>query len=142
MSTSAEANPAPGFEKHPNYEVKISPLNQEISIEVDGVSIGRSRRGIELIETKHRPVWYLPLGDLDQSLTKPTDTQTYCPFKGSASYWSIVLPQATVEDAIWAYLTPYDECLGIAEYASFYTNKVDLKIDGQLMNKDGPGWVK
>lgn len=135
------ANPAPGFEKHPGYEVTMEPLDAELVVRVGDQVVATSNRAVALLETKHRPVWYMPMQDIDPALIKSTDTDTYCPFKGHASYWSIDLPEQTIEDAIWAYLTPYDECKEIGGYASFYTNKVDLFIDGQLANKDGPGWT-
>ena len=141
MADLADANPAPGFAKHPNYAVTLQPVNEVMTVEVDGQIIGESRRAVQLLETKHRPVWYMPLQDLKPELIEATSTQTYCPFKGYASYWSVVLPELTVDDAIWAYMTPYDECTDITGFASFYTNKVDLKLDGVLANKDGPGWT-
>ena len=133
-------NPAPGFSKHPGYEVNITPLEATLEVRVGEQLVASSKRAVSILETKHRPVWYMPMADVDASLVVATDTDTYCPFKGHASYWSIQLTDTTVEDAIWAYLTPYDECEEIQGYASFYTNKVDLLIDGELANKDGPGW--
>ena len=103
--------------------------------------VASSERAVTLLETRHRPVWYMPLDDVKSEYTTPTTTDTFCPFKGHASYWSIDADGHSAEDAIWAYLEPYDECADISGYASFYTNKVDLFIDGELMNKDGPGWT-
>ena len=135
-------NPAPGFEKHPGYEVNIEPLAVELEVRVGAQVVAKSSRAVSLLETKHRPVWYIPLDDIDPELIQATDTDTYCPFKGHASYWSVTLPEQTVEDAIWAYMAPYDECTNISGYASFYTNKVDVLIDGVIANKDGPGWTE
>lgn len=135
------ANPAPGFAKHPDYEVNIEPLDGTLEVRVGDTVIASSQRAVTLLETRHRPVWYMPLDDVDAGCIEPTDTDTFCPFKGHASYWSVTADGNTVEDAIWAYLEPYDECTAIAGYASFYTNKVDLYVNGELMNKDGPGWT-
>ena len=135
------ANPAPGFNKHPDYEVNIQPLDAELTVRANGQLVATSKRAVEVIETKHRPVFYIPFEDIDPACVKATDTDTFCPFKGHASYWSIVAGDTNIDDAIWAYLSPYDECESIRGYASFYTNKVDLYLDGQPENKDGPGWV-
>ena len=135
------ANPAPGFEKHPNYEVNLEPLDAELVVKVSGLQLASSKRAVVVGETKHRPVWYIPLEDIDSALLQETDTDTYCPFKGHASYWSIKANGSLIEDAIWAYPAPYDECEALKGYASFYTNKVDLYIDGKAMNSDGPGWT-
>ena len=88
MSDSA-ANPAPGFAKHPGYEVKLEPVAQMMTVELAGREIARSNNAVLLTETKHRPVWYMPLADVDAQFITATDTQTYCPFKGHASYWSV-----------------------------------------------------
>ena len=135
-------NPAPGFEKHPNYAVDIAPLAGELVVRVGERTLVATTNAVEVTETKHRPVWYVPLGELDQGMLTKTETQTFCPFKGYASYWSVAGDDGVIEDAVWAYEDPYDECLDITNYASFYTNKVDLYIDGALANKDGPGWTE
>jgi uncharacterized protein (DUF427 family) len=135
-------NPAPGFTKHPNYQVEILPLEGELSVCAGDHEIARSQRAVIVRETKHRDVWYMPFDDLDPASVTPSSTDTYCPFKGHASYWSVTTGNQTIEDAIWAYMAPYDECAAIKGYASFYTNKVDLYINGELTNKDGPGWTE
>ena len=135
------ANPAPGFEKHPNYAVNITPQDVEVVVRIADTEIARSRRAVLVEETKHRPVWYMPLEDVNNTLIEATDTDTYCPFKGHASYWSVTTSEGAVSDAIWAYMSPYDECEALRGYASFYTNKVDLFVNGERANKDGPGWT-
>ena len=134
------SNPAPGFEKHPNYEVTIEPLGQHVEVRAGATVIATSDDAVLLNETKHRPCWYIPRKDLNQDLISSSETETYCPFKGYASYWHIET-EDRIEDAIWAYLEPYDECLPIADYASFYTNKVQVYIDGVLTDTSGPGWT-
>jgi len=138
------ANPAPGFSKHPNYQVDIQPLEAELVVKLGSLVITQTSQAVILQETKHRDVWYVPLSELNMQHLRKTQTQTYCPFKGHASYWSVCdqAGELLVEDAIWAYESPYDECASITDYASFYTNKVDLYIDGSIANKDGPGWTQ
>ncbi len=133
------ANPAPGFSKHPHYQVEIVPQAAELVVSVQNIEIARSTRALRVKETKHPDVWYIPLADVDANKITPTQTHTYCPFKGNASYWSIKVGTQEIEDALWAYEAPYDECAEIKNYASFYTHKVDLFIDGKLTNKEGPG---
>ena len=135
------SNPAPGFQKHPNYEVTIEPLGQHVEVRAGSTVIAQSDDAVLLNETKHRPTWYIPRKDLVANVIQASETDTYCPFKGHASYWHIDTGDTKIEDAIWAYLEPYDECLPIADYASFYTNKVEVYIDGELTDTSGPGWT-
>jgi uncharacterized protein (DUF427 family) len=52
-----------------------------------------------------------------------TDHQTYCPFKGEASYYSL---RDGPENAVWTYEQPYDEMLAIREHLAFYPDKVEI----------------
>lgn len=132
------ANPAPGFTQHPKYRVDIETQAAHLQVRVDATVIADSKRAVVVRETRHHAVWYIPFDDVDSQFTVASITTSYCPFKGTANYWSIALPDRTIEDAIWSYKQPYDECGAIANYASFYTNKVDLFIDGQFMNNNAP----
>ncbi|MCR9258448.1 MAG: DUF427 domain-containing protein [Pseudomonadaceae bacterium] len=136
------ANPAPGFDIHPGYQVKITPLQDEVTVEVNNQVIAHSKQAVLVEETKHKPVWYMPLADIDADVLQTSETSTYCPFKGQASYRSVAVAGETIEDAIWVYEKPFDECAAIAGYASFYTNKVQLKVAGQTIDNSGPGFQK
>tara|TARA_Y100000031_G_C8094003_1_gene325539 strand:- start:601 stop:750 length:150 start_codon:yes stop_codon:yes gene_type:complete len=46
-----------------------------------------------------------------------------------------------LKDVMWAYLAPFDECMPLAGYVAFYTERVDLEIDGELASRQGPGWI-
>jgi uncharacterized protein (DUF427 family) len=51
-----------------------------------------------------------------------TSHQTYCPFKGNASYYSL---KHGPEKAVWTYEQPYDEMFAIKDLLAFYPDKVD-----------------
>src|SRR3546814_20138759 len=55
----------------------------------------------------------------------PSEHRTYCPFKGTASYWSLAVGDKTVENVAWSYVEPVEEGLGIRGYIAFYWNKVE-----------------
>ena len=121
-------NPAPGFTKHPNHSVVISPFAGRVTVQLGATQIAVSERALQLEESRYAPAYYVPLDDIDQTLLTATDT--YCPFKGHASYWTITTPDDTVEDALWAYQSPYDECLALKDHAAFYGNKVEVTVEG------------
>ena len=81
------------------------------------------------------------LRDVNDELLQATQTSTYCPFKGHASYWSTTTANDGVEDAVWGYLAPYSECLGLQDHVAFYTDKVVLEIDGERQGSVAPGWT-
>ncbi len=67
-----------------------------------GQVLAESDRALVLRETGCPERYYIPAEDVRLDLLTPSGTQTYCPFKGTASYWS--LPEAA--DLVWAYPDP------------------------------------
>ena len=49
---------------------------------------------------------YFPADAVDESLLRPSDTHTVCPWKGTASYWNLEVDGATNADAVWYYPEP------------------------------------
>ena len=84
-----------------------------------------SSAALRVEETGHGPVHYLPEKDVRLDLLRPTAHKTYCPFKGTASYWTIKVGDKSAENAIWGYETPYDETEALAGHYAFYGNRVD-----------------
>ena len=91
-----------------------------------------------LHETAIKPVVYVPLADVDDSVLTPTATSTHCPFKGDASYWTVTVDDTVVPDALWAYQEPLPDAGWLRGYGAFYWDKVDEwwledeRIDGGL----------
>ena len=52
-------------------------------------------------------------------LLVPSDTTTYCPYKGTASYWSAVIGATTVADVAWSYERPLPESLPLRGLLAF-----------------------
>ncbi|KAL4813150.1 hypothetical protein BDW67DRAFT_168898 [Aspergillus spinulosporus] len=70
---------------------------------------------------------YFPVASIkDRSILRPSDLSTFCPWKGHASYWSIVVDGKTIENAVWYYSEPYDAASNVKDHVAFYTNKVDI----------------
>ncbi|MEQ8691092.1 MAG: DUF427 domain-containing protein [Pseudomonadales bacterium] len=122
------SNPAPGWQKYPDHIVDLKPYPGTVSVRAGDQLIAHSERAIEVVESRHGTVWYLPLEDVQAELSA-SDTETYCPFKGYASYRNLELPEATIADALWLYESPYDECAAIQGYVSFYTDKVTVNAE-------------
>jgi len=82
--------------------------------------LAESERPLVLRETGCPPRYYLPAEDVRLDLLTPSDTRTYCPFKGTASYWS--LPEAA--DLVWSYPEPKPEVAEIKDHLCFYEVEV------------------
>jgi len=63
---------------------------------------------------------YFPADAVDQSLLRPSATHTVCPWKGTASYWSLEVDGATNVDAAWYYPDPKDAAAQIRDRVAFW----------------------
>ncbi len=63
---------------------------------------------------------YFPADAVDQSLLRPSDTHTVCPWKGTASYWSLQVDGATNADAAWSYPEPKDAAAQVRDRVAFW----------------------
>ena len=101
------------------------PVPQRIRAVVGGETIVDSREAKLLHEAGHLPVYYFPRHEVRFDLLEPTETRTWCPHKGEASYWSIVTGEQRIDDAVWAYREPLESALFLAEHTALYWDRVD-----------------
>jgi len=121
--------------RDPYTRVDVLASSRHIRVEIDGVTVADSHQPRILFETGLRPRYYLPMTDIRMDLLRPSSTQTHCPYKGTANYWSVDTGTAVHEDVVWFYRTPLPESQKIAGLASFYNEKVDVYVDGVLEEK-------
>lgn len=69
-----------------------------------------------VVENNH----YFPAESLKKELFKPSSTHSSCPWKGSASYYSISVDGKTNTDAAWFYPEPKDAAKQIKGYVAFW----------------------
>lgn len=107
--------------------ITIRPADGTWVVRAGGAVLGESDQALELVEGDYPPVIYFPRGDLAMAFLDATDTSSTCPYKGVASYFSIVTKSTTLTDAAWSYETPKDGVSDIAGYLAFDTNKVAVE---------------
>jgi uncharacterized protein (DUF427 family) len=68
------------------------------------------------------------MGDVDQSALERSDRHTYCPFKGTASYYHVRAGADLIENAIWTYEQPYPAVRQIAGHVACYPSKLEVQV--------------
>jgi uncharacterized protein (DUF427 family) len=116
--------------RDPYTRIDALASSRHVRVEVGGVTVAESNRPTILFETGLRPRFYLPLTDVRTDLLRPSTTVTHCPYKGTASYWSLEVNGTVHDDVVWTYRTPLPESTKIAGLVCFYNEKVDLYVDG------------
>lgn len=95
---------------------------------LEGEVLADSTATMILHETGLEPVRYFPPGDVRSDLLRPTDHHTYCPIKGTASYYSVSAGGTTAENAAWYYPEPLPDAAGVPGYLAFYPRRVQLTV--------------
>jgi adenylate cyclase len=111
------------------YAIDIQPLNGRVAVYRDGVELASSTGAKVMYETRLPPTIYFPPEDIRVPLSERTDLQTFCPFKGTASYCDLELADTLLDKAVWSYENALLESEPVRGYVGFmpktYTN-IDL----------------
>ncbi len=110
----------------PDHPIAISPNSHHITVTVAGTEIAATAAALTLREAAYPPVHYIPRADADMAQLARSDHQTYCPYKGACSYFSIPAAGAAGVNAVWSYEAPYPAVAAIAGHLAFYQNRVKL----------------
>ncbi|MER6528760.1 DUF427 domain-containing protein [Streptomyces sp. NPDC001508] len=102
------------------HTITIEQGGQHVRVVHGDQVLAETDRPLLLRETGCPVRYYIPAEDVRLDLLTPSDTHTDCPFKGTASYWS--LPDAP--DLVWGYPEPKDEVAPIKDHLCFYTGEV------------------
>jgi uncharacterized protein (DUF427 family) len=117
--------PAPGFTTNPEYKITFERSPRRVRVQFNGETIADSSAAHLLFETRHLPIYYFPRADVRMDLLSASEHHTYCPYKGTASYWSIAVGGRSCENAVWGYPEPFAEVAAIKDYVAFYWDRVD-----------------
>ena len=111
------------------HPITVEPTGKHVTVRIDGEVVADTENALTLQESTYPAVQYIPKADVVQSALRDSDTETYCPFKGVASYHHVVTGSGdTVEDAIWTYLEPYPAVAAIAGHVAFYPDKAVVTV--------------
>lgn len=119
--------------RDPYHRVDVLDSTRRVKISINDEVIAESDRPKILFETGLPPRYYIPEEDVRTELLVPSDTATQCPYKGTASYWSVKAGDDIVEDVVWYYPDPLPDVSKISGYLSLFNERVDLEVDGEAV---------
>ena len=126
--------------RDPYHRVDVVESARHVEVSADGVTLADSGRPMMLFETGLPTRYYLPKMDIRLGLLERSHSHTSCPYKGTADYFSLRRGEGLVEDIAWYYETSIAEMPRIAGRISFYNEKVDIKLDGELQERPRTKW--
>jgi uncharacterized protein (DUF427 family) len=125
-------NNRPVLQPSPEHPITVAPSPGRVRVRVGGEVVADTRAALRLDEAGYPAVHYVPRNDVVEGALARTETRTYCPFKGEATYYSVTTSTGdTTDDVIWAYEQPYPAVAAIAGHVAFYPDNADIEIDAE-----------
>ncbi|WNI14480.1 DUF427 domain-containing protein [Actinacidiphila sp. ITFR-21] len=115
----------------PDHPITVEPTGERVVVRAGGRVIADTTRALTLRESTYPPVQYIPLEDIVDGALRSTDSESYCPYKGDASYYSLTSGDNEITDAVWTYEKPYESVGEIAGHVAFYPQHVEMKVGGE-----------
>ncbi|MGN6820864.1 MAG: DUF427 domain-containing protein [Sphingomonas sp.] len=110
----------------PDHPFTIARNPKRVVVTAGDRVIADTRDALTLQEANYPAVQYIPRGDADLTALERTAHHSWCPYKGEASYFSI-LGLDRGENAVWTYEEPHDAVADIREHLAFYPDRVTIE---------------
>ena len=125
---------------------RVEPSTRRIRVVLGDVTVADTTRAFRVLETSHPPAYYVPPEDVNREYLRPSRRQTYCEFKGQASYYDLVVGEREVRDAAWYYPEPNERFAALRDHVAFYPGRVDACFvdEEQVVAQEGDfygGWL-
>lgn len=110
----------------PDHPITLERNPARVTVKAAGRLLADTTDALVMQEADYPPVQYVPLKDVDTSMLERSKQETYCPYKGEASYYSILASGVRGTDAVWTYEAPYAAVAEIKDHVAFYPDRVEI----------------
>jgi uncharacterized protein (DUF427 family) len=118
-----------GHAADPYHRIDIRHTSRHLVVRAGETLIADTTRPLVLYESGFAPRWYVPREDVAAEALTPAEQQTFCPYKGIASYYDI----GGARQAAWSYRAPFDAMAAIGDLVSFEPDRVEVTLDGERL---------
>ncbi len=125
---------------------RVEPTDEHVVVVLGGETVVDTRRAVRVLETFHAPTYYVPVDDVADGALRPAAGQSFCEFKGVATYYDVVAGDRTAPRAAWTYRDPSPGFEVLAGRVALYAGPMDeVSVDGErVVPQPGDfygGWV-
>jgi uncharacterized protein (DUF427 family) len=131
-----EDEPVVSHPHNPFTRIDVLRSSRKVRVESDGQLLAESTRPMLLFETLLPVRFYLPPEDVTVRL-EPSDTTTYCAYKGRASYFSV--PDGP-RDIAWTYHDPLHDAEPVRDRICFFDERLDVSVEGKRRDRPATLW--
>jgi uncharacterized protein (DUF427 family) len=124
-----EAEEVFGHPRNPYHRVDCLRSERRLVVDAAGFTVVDTTETLVVCETSLAPRLYVDPRHVRMDLLKRSTTETYCPYKGTATYWSAHMGDDVVADIAWSYEDPLPESAPLRGCLSFDDTRVTLHHD-------------
>ena len=135
-----EDEPVMGHPHDPFDRIDCLRSSRHVQVAHDGVTLADTTRATLLFETPLPTRFYPPRDDVTMSLLEPSASRTVCAYTGRASYWHARVADALLPDIAWSYEQPLHDAVPVQNLVAFFTERLDLTIDGVPQPRPRTPW--
>jgi uncharacterized protein (DUF427 family) len=118
-----------GHAADPYHRIDIRHTSRHLVVRAGDRVVAETARPLVLYESGFAPRWYVPRDDVLADALTLAELQTFCPYKGIASYYDI----DDAKHAAWSYRAPLDDMAAIGDLVSFEPDRVEITLDDQRL---------
>ena len=139
--------PGPGQESVWDYPrpPRLELSSKTVTVKFAAQLLARTSKAFRVLETSHPPAWYLPPEDVNTEFLIREQKQSFCEWKGSATYWTVRVADKLAKAAAWSYESPTAPFAALKGYLAFYPAVFSCLVDGEpVQPQPGSfygGWV-
>jgi uncharacterized protein (DUF427 family) len=123
-----------GHAADPYHRIDIRRTSRHLVVRAGDRVVADTASPLVLYESGFAPRWYVPRADVVADALTAVDLQTFCPYKGIASYYDV----EGVPHAAWSYRAPLEDMAAIGDLVSFEPDRVEVTLDGERLELE-PG---
>jgi uncharacterized protein (DUF427 family) len=117
-----------GHPRNPYHRVDCLRSHRALRVEAVGTTLVDTTETMVVHETALDPRLYVDRRAVRVELTR-SQLETYCPYKGTATYWNVVVDGVVLSDVAWSYEDALPESLPLQGLLSFDDQRVTVLHD-------------
>lgn len=107
------------------YRILVEPIPGRIEARHNGHIVASSLQAKMMHETRLEPCLYFPASDTNSKFLIASNHRTFCPFKGTASFFDLQLPGERIDKAAWTYKRALPEASDVQNHIGFMPGVLD-----------------
>ncbi len=103
----------------------VDRVEWAIHVVHNGTTIVDAPRAVRVLETSQPPAYYIDPQFIRMEYLATTSSNSFCEWKGMATYASVDVDGVVAENACWSYPEPTARFIDIAGYWAFYAQSFE-----------------